>query len=52
MMRGEVENSKIGKNWWDLRENWKGIGKLGKLGLRGEKERGGGGKRSQMDTKR
>jgi len=24
MMRGEVENSKIGKNWWDLKGNWKG----------------------------
>jgi len=28
MMRGEVENSKIGKNWWDLKGNWKGKGKL------------------------
>jgi len=32
MMRGEVENSKKGKNWCrDLKGNWKGKGKLGKL---------------------
>jgi len=28
MMKGEVEISKIGKNWWDLKGNWKGKGKL------------------------
>jgi len=33
MTRGEVENSKIGENWCrDLKGNWKGKGKLEKLG--------------------